>query len=84
MGSLSAILDLELETGADCDYAEVGLKRASRQLSGLVMGSRLVGSDLLLRCYVLTESHSGPSRILGSYNDQGISCVGAGFQTASE
>jgi hypothetical protein len=53
-------------------------------VAGLVMGSRLVGSDPFLQCYVLTEVHSGPSRILGSYNDQGISCVGAGFQTASE
>ena len=43
MGSLSAILDLEPETGADDDYAEVGWKLASRQLGGLVTGSRLVG-----------------------------------------
>src|SRR6267378_211041 len=46
VGSLSAILDLEPETGGDDDYAEVGRKRASRQLGGLVPGSPLVGSDL--------------------------------------
>ena len=46
VGSLSAILDLEPETGGDDDYAEVGRKRASKQLSGLVTGSRLVGRDL--------------------------------------
>jgi hypothetical protein len=42
---LSAILDLEPETGGDDDYAEVGRQRASRQLGGLVTGSRLAGSD---------------------------------------
>ena len=35
MGRLSAVLDLDPETGGDDDYAEVGRKRASRQLGGL-------------------------------------------------
>ena len=37
--SLSAILDLEPETGADDDYAEVGREPALRKLGGLVTGS---------------------------------------------
>ena len=46
MGNLSAILDLEPETGGDDNYAEVGRKRTSRQLGGLVTGSRLAGNNL--------------------------------------
>ena len=37
-GSLSAILDLEPETGADDDYAKVGREPALRKLGGLVTG----------------------------------------------
>ena len=47
MGSVSATLEPEPETGGDDDYAEAGRKRASRKLGGLVTGTRLVGSDLL-------------------------------------
>ena len=42
---MSAILDLEPQTGGDDDHAEVGGKRASRKLGGLVTGTQLVGSD---------------------------------------
>src|SRR6266853_6985867 len=45
VGSLSAILDLEPETDGEDDYAEVGRKRASRQLSGLVTGRRHLASN---------------------------------------
>ena len=42
VGSLSAILDLEPETGGEDAYAKVGRKPASRKLGGLVTVSRLV------------------------------------------
>jgi hypothetical protein len=45
VGSLSAIRDLEPETGGDDDYAEVGRKRASRHLGGLVMVISALGID---------------------------------------
>ncbi len=47
---------------------------------GSVPGSRLVGGDLLLLCLRANRNlFRARSRILESYNDRGICCVGAGF-----
>ena len=44
------------------------------------MISRLVGGDLLLLCLRANRNlFRARSRILESYNDRGICCVGAGF-----
>src|SRR6266436_9736290 len=53
---------------------------AQRPPRGRLRSSRLVGGDLLLLCLRANRNlFRARSRILESYNDRGICCVGAGF-----